>query len=200
MQSRAATTTHNRVDHKVTPRSTSVDRPVTAPVKPEPKPATRTRETRNMSPDAQLVRSSSSSYHSASNYDEIEEQSVGTYPSNAELPVPHSLIEVKGKKKSSSPPFQLQSRSSSTGQHIGPVSPGIIDQLAPRSNGSSSPTTTAGYNRTGGGSVSPSYSPVQAKEFCDAVTAWNIEAVERILKDGGVDVNMLVSKEVNNIL
>ena len=200
---KAATALLHEVHDKDGPHSSLGDKPVTMPVKSKQKPSEPQDSGSSISQEIQLVRSSSSSYHSA---DEPEDQSIASYSHNVDVPVPQSLVRVEKKGKAS--PFQLQARSSTSSNHrrINSGSASIIDKLAPRSNGSSSPRSLSStspfiHSTSGGGSgrLSPEMTSqiVQSREFSEAVRIWNSETVEKILKNGGVDVDMIISEKVS---
>ena len=179
---KAATALLHEVHDKDGPHSSL--KPVTMPVKSKQKPSEPQDSGSSISQEIQLVRSSSSSYHSA---DEPEDQSIASYSHNVNVPVPQSLVRVEKKGKAS--PFQLQARSSTSSNHhrINSGSASIIDKLAPRSNGSSSPrslsSTSPFIHSTsgGGGRLSPEMTSqiVQSREFSEAVRMWNSETVEK---------------------
>jgi ankyrin repeat protein len=184
-----SSTTVHVVDEKDSPQS-SGPRPVTMPL---------TTTTRT-SP----LRSSSSSYHSASNYDEPEDHStLPPYHANAEPPVPRTLVKtVRRKETPSSFSSHGSSRSSKGGSRNSSDVPGeltsqhhLTSLRTPTTGSPRSTLATAGSETTtSSGRASPDEALVQ--EFLEAVKAWKIEAVERVLvQDRGVDVDMVVREK-----
>ncbi|CAI8032667.1 Ankycorbin [Geodia barretti] len=187
-----SSTTEHVVDEKDSPQS-SGPRPVTMPL------ATTTRT----SP----LRSSSSSYHSASNYDEPEDHStLPPYHANAEPPVPRTLVKtVRRKETPSSFSSSHGSSRSSKGGYNPRNSSDVPGELTSRHHLTSLRTPTTGSPRstlatagsetaTSSGRASPDEALVQ--EFLEGVKAWKIEAVERVLvQDRGVDVDMVVKEK-----
>ena len=102
---KAATALLHEVHDKDGPHSSLGDKPVTMPVKSKQKPSEPQDSGSSISQEVQLVRSSSSSYHSA---DEPENQSIASYSYNVDVPVPQSLVRVEKKGKAS--PFQASSK------------------------------------------------------------------------------------------
>jgi ankyrin repeat protein len=182
----------------------SSDKPVTMPIKTRPMASKKSAKEapREASPDS-LVRSSSSSYHSASNYDEPDEHfSSAHYPSNVEHAVPHSLVQSKGSAGSSDKraPLRrhLQSHDSVSSGHISSDSTTALssDQATPKQLQSHFPPSTAdGDTPTSSpkhasadmGGTSPKVSHrgeislLLVEEFRAAVRVWNNEAAERVL-------------------
>ena len=74
----------------------------------------------------------------------------------------------------------------------------INSPSSPRSLSSTSPfiNSTSGG---GSGRLSPEMTSqiVQSREFSEAVRMWNSETVEKILKNGGIDVDMIISEKVS---
>ena len=156
---------------------------------------------------ASPVRSSSSSYHSASNYDDPDDHSVPSpYHANAEPPVPRSLVKiVKRKDSPSSFSSQGSSRSSKGASNPPRGCSDFPDELsrvhhppsfrAPSTASPRSTVATAGSGISSDGRVSPDEALVQ--EFLVAVRGWKIETLERVLVlDRGVDIDMVVREKV----
>lgn len=169
----------------------SKDKAVTMPLTPRgvSSPTSRT----SKSPEALVRSSSSGSYHSASLYEETEDNVV-SYSSNVEIPVPHTLVQTKKSKDSGT---------KMSGNHYTPhkhQSSGRDSALSSSSSSPSKPTTkshvsgTPGHHRTVSGSQS-SGSLIQ--EFHNAVRVWNSERVERVLEKG-VDVDMIINEKVHS--
>ena len=170
------------------PQSSAPPRPVTMPV------------TTQRSPESQF-RSSSSSYHSASNYDEPEDHSMPPYHANVERPIPHTLVKSARRDGATSSSSPRGSFHSSKGGLT--ASSEVPDDLSTRYYPSSLRTpglrphsaVSSRGSGTGSGRHSPDEELVQ--EFREAVKAWNVEAVERVLiQDRGVDVDMIIREKV----
>ena len=170
------------------------------------------------SPESQF-RSSSSSYHSASNYDDPDDSLVSLYAGNVEHRIPRSLVQSDKKKTASSGPPELKSRgrpppSSDPLRHSSHVFSPNHDELPtrhlppPQSSGSTASATSAlavkqphTDNSSGqaSGRLSPDGGELQSLvgEFREAVEAMSSESVERVLGRGrGVDVDMVINEKV----
>ena len=186
----------------------SSDKPVTMPVKSRPMASKKLSIEREISPDS-IVRSSSSSYHSASNYDEPDEHLLSThYPYNVEHGVPHTLVQSRGPAESSMKHQQHVSQQSSG--HI--ISDCPSDQATPKhlqslfshSTGSgSTPTASTKHASAEMGATSAhkalrdgKMSVLLVHEFCDAVKAWNNEVVEIVLMKNEQVVDTVFPSEV----
>ena len=194
------------------------DKPVTMPVKPREMAPKKLSMEREISPDS-IVRSSSSSYHSASIYDEPDEHFSSTrYSYNAEYDVPQSLIQSKGPAGSSDRRASLK-RQLQPGNHTSQYSSGHLSSDSPTAFSSdqtnpnlpqsffagsgSMPTASLKHASAGMGATSAhkalrdgEMSPLLVQEFQDAVKVWNNEAVERVLIKDEQVVDTVFTMEV----
>ena len=190
------------------PMATS-DKPVTMPVKPRQMASKKLSMEREISPDS-IVRSSSSSYHSASNYDEPDEHNSSThYSYNVEHGVPHTLVQSKG-------PVGSSMKRQQPGHHVSQHSSGHIisdcpsNQATPKqlqglfshSTGSGNrPTASTKHASAGMGALHDGeMSLLLVHGFRDAVKAWNNEAVEIVLMKNEQVVDTVFTTEVINVL
>lgn len=195
--------------------SGSTQKPVTMPVKSKPKNSSKEIQGKSVSPDS-LVRSSSSSYHSASNYEEPEDH-VLSYAAIVEHPVPQSLVHSKESSERRTSHDKKPGDQVSSHLSFGSPSSFSLDQLprrqqsgvprSPASNSSTSsskhaakPLATAAshYSTTSSdnGKASRVSSELLIQEFREAVRVWNSESVESVLVKGGVDVDMVINEKV----
>ena len=139
-----------------------------------------------------MGRSSSSSYHSASNYEERFEGFV-PYSSNMEPPTKHSLVQHDSSVSSS----QLSSTYLETPRQVGSAA---TAQAKPE---------TGTQSKVSDKTLSEQKLAQQEREFlrkkaaglslqfCEAVRKWNEEQVEKILaSEEGVNVDMVVDEKV----
>ena len=177
------------MDEKDYSPQSSGARPVTMPV------------VSRRSPDAQL-RSSSSSYHSASNYDEPEDHGLASYPYNVQPPVPRTLVKSAERRRAlPSPSFQPpESRATNEGPHESGSSGMSDDSRLRPSFRIPASRPHSGVGSGGGVSSSGRLSPDVGvvREFREAVRNWNCEVVEGVLSrgSGGDIVDVVVREKV----
>ena len=174
------------MNEKDSPQS-SGSRPVTMPL------------TSRQSPDSH-IRSSSSSYHSASNYDEPEDNSIPPYPSNVDPPLPRSLVKPVAKRENltsspSSHPHTFAQSPADSGVHSRTDS-GNFAARKPATSFRAPEIRPRSAARVGGAG-SPDEGLV--REFREAVRVWSCEGVEKVLmQDRGVNVDMIIRDKVEN--
>ena len=151
------------------------------------------------SPEAP-VRSSSSSYHSASNYDEPEDSGMSSYPYNMESAVPSSLVKTpgSGRDTQSTPTHRPNAHlvSHFSGAHGDRIHG---DDPSPRPHPSSfrDPVSRARLEVVRDAASRSSLDEEALCEFREGVRMGSGEKVEQVLSDNrGIDVDMVIDEKV----